>query len=93
MWPAQKKELDWFAAPAEPIPPTGSPSAHSKEITMIYFSASTMGFYDTDIHASTAIPKDAKEITKATRDSMVKGQAKAILAADDNGYPILRDHP
>lgn len=52
-----------------------------------------MGFYDTDIHASTTIPKDAKELTKTTRDNLVKGQAKAILAADDNGYPILRDHP
>lgn len=60
---------------------------------MIYFSASTMSFYDTDIRASTTIPKDAKEITKTTRDNMVKGQAKAILAADDNGYPILRGHP
>lgn len=60
---------------------------------MIYFSASTMSFYDTDIHASTTIPKDAKKITKTTRDNMVKGQAKAILAADDNGYPILRGHP
>lgn len=58
---------------------------------MIYFSASTMGFYDTDIHASTAIPKDAKEITKDTRERMVKGQAKAILAADENGYPFLQD--
>jgi hypothetical protein len=45
---------------------------------MIYFSASTMGFYDTDIHASTTIPKDAKELTKTTRDNLVKGQAKAI---------------
>ncbi|HDU8491097.1 TPA: hypothetical protein RG418_002086 [Aeromonas hydrophila] len=60
---------------------------------MFYFSASTMGFYDSDIHGSTAIPKDAKEITKDTRDIMVKGQAKAILAADENGYPILRDPP
>lgn len=60
---------------------------------MIYFSASTMGFYDTDIHENTAIPNDAKEITKAIRDSMVKGQAKAILAADEDGYPILQDPP
>lgn len=60
---------------------------------MLYFSASTLGFYDTDIHGSTAIPNDAKEITKDIRDTMVKGQAKAILAADENGYPILKDPP
>ncbi|HIC8859920.1 TPA: hypothetical protein ACW7Y0_000880 [Aeromonas hydrophila] len=58
---------------------------------MIFFSASTMGFYDTNIHMQSTIPRDAKEITKASRDSLVKGQATAILAADENGYPILQD--
>ncbi|MFM5171086.1 hypothetical protein ACEUBH_07460 [Aeromonas veronii] len=57
---------------------------------MILFSASTMGFYDTDIHEINSIPDDAKEISKSLRDEMVKGQRQAQLVADENGYPSLQ---
>lgn len=58
---------------------------------MILFSASTMGFYDTDIHTVDGIPKDAKEISRELRDEMVKGQSQAQLIADENGYPSLQE--
>lgn len=58
---------------------------------MIFFSASTMGFYDTAIHSIEEIPSDAKEITNEDRLRLVKGQISAILVADENGYPALQD--
>jgi hypothetical protein len=59
----------------------------------IYFSASTLGFYSDDIHAS--MPADVVEITAQQRDALLYAEASGgkLLAADVNGQPIAVDRP
>lgn len=59
-----------------------------------YWSATTKGFYNSDIHG-TNIPSDSVEITDELRLSLIEGQYannKRIVAGPD-GQPILVDPP
>ena len=59
----------------------------------IYYAKSTNGFYDTAIHGD-AIPSDAVEITQQQHAALLQGQSEGkLIAADENGYPILQDPP
>jgi hypothetical protein len=56
----------------------------------MYFSKSTGGFYDSDIHSATQIPSDAVQITVEVWQEMIQGQgAGNIISSDSNGNPIL----
>lgn len=58
----------------------------------IYYAKSTGGFYDSDIN--TVIPKDAVEITTATHQAMLAGQALGqLIQADTTGAPVLAPAP
>jgi len=60
---------------------------------MIYFSASTCGFYDSDIHGD-RIPADAVEITREEHAALLAGQsADKRIAAGADGRPKLQDAP
>lgn len=57
------------------------------------YAKSTGGFYDRGIHGNN-IPADAVEISRETHSALLDGQAKGkLIAADDSGFPILRDTP
>ena len=59
---------------------------------MTLYSVSTGGFYEPSIHAK--IPADAVKITEAAHAALLAGQAKGrVIAADDNGIPVLADRP
>ena len=59
----------------------------------MYYSKSTGGFYDREIHGDN-IPADAVEITPEQHAALMAGQAEGkVIAADENGYPILQDPP
>ena len=59
----------------------------------MYYSKSTGGFYDTAIHGDN-IPADAVEITQQQHAALLQGQSEGkLIAADENGYPILQDPP
>ena len=52
----------------------------------LYYSATTGGFYDSDVH--TTLPTDAVEITVQTHQALLTANAQgAIIAADEQGYP------
>lgn len=54
---------------------------------MLYFSASTCGFYDDAINS--VIPADARIVTPQRRCEVLNAQAEgAIIAADGNGDPV-----
>lgn len=56
---------------------------------MIYYAASTNGFYDSDINP--VIPDDAVTITAERHQELIDGQSiTQVIAADQNGYPVLR---
>ncbi|WP_018609758.1 tail fiber assembly protein [Uliginosibacterium gangwonense] len=60
----------------------------------IYFSASTLGFYDSAIN--TELPEDAVEISLETRQALMAAQGAdsvKIIAADQDGLPIAIDPP
>ena len=60
---------------------------------MQYFSPSTNGFYDTEIHGDD-IPEDAVEITREEHAALLEGQsAGQMIAADEDGKPVLQDRP
>lgn len=60
---------------------------------MQYFSPSTNGFYDTEIHGDD-IPEDAVEITREEHAALLEGQsAGQMIAADEDGKPVLQDPP
>lgn len=60
---------------------------------MIYYSHSTGGFYDGNIHGGN-IPTDAVAITADEHQALLDGQsAGKIIVADDQGRPILADPP
>jgi hypothetical protein len=59
---------------------------------MIYFSPTTVAFYDSDLHA--AFPADSKAIdTERYRALLCAQEAGQCIAADDNGNPISLDPP
>lgn len=62
---------------------------------MLYFAASTVGFYDTRIQMPEQIPADAVEITQETLNELMYAQAMQgkQIVADGNGYPIAVDPP
>lgn len=58
----------------------------------IHYSPSTNGFYISEIN--TNIPEDAREITETRWQELLTGQSQGQrLWHDDNGDPILTDHP
>lgn len=59
---------------------------------MIFFSASELGFYDSNI--VDAIPEDGVEVSLEHRRAILDGQtAGMVVAADESGGPILIDRP
>lgn len=59
----------------------------------LYFSASTGGFYDSEIHGK-AIPKGAVEIDAEQHAALLAAQADGkIIAADAQGNPIAIARP
>jgi len=56
------------------------------------FSASSRGFYTTDIHTPEQIPQDAVDITDEVYNQMMIGEQGRTLGSDENGYPILIDY-
>jgi hypothetical protein len=55
----------------------------------MFYSRSTRGFYDTEIHG-TNIPNDAVEITIEQYRALLEAQAQGQeIFPDNNGYPIL----
>lgn len=59
---------------------------------MIYFSKSTGGFYDDDIH--TSIPADAVEVDPDDHQALIEAQAQGkSIEADANGKPFAADPP
>ncbi|NDV21039.1 phage tail protein, partial [Pseudodesulfovibrio sp. JC047] len=60
--------------------------------TMIFYSRSTGGFYDSNFHPT--IPSDAVKITDAKYQTLLKGQETGqIIQAKKDGYPALKDIP
>lgn len=59
----------------------------------MYWSESTKGFYDPDVHGS--FPMDAVEISRSTYATLVAGEATGLklIAADEHGAPVLVDTP
>jgi hypothetical protein len=59
----------------------------------MFYSKSTGGFYDAEIHGS-AIPSDVVEITAEQHAELLEGQsAGKVITADTNGFPVLFDPP
>lgn len=60
---------------------------------MFFYSKSTGGFYDRDIHGAN-IPADAVEITAEKHAALFDGQSQGkLIVADERGYPIAIDPP
>ncbi len=59
-----------------------------------FYSALNRGFYNDAIHTQIQIPSDSVEITAEQHAALLAGQsAGQRIAADENGYPVLADHP
>ena len=59
----------------------------------MFYSKSTNGFYSTEINGDN-IPSDAVEISEEEYSALLAGQSEGkVIAADENGYPILVDAP
>lgn len=59
----------------------------------MFFSKSTGGFYDAEIHGNN-IPPDAVEITAESHAALLEGQSSGKrIVADSNGFPTLKDQP
>lgn len=57
---------------------------------MLYFSATTRGFYDSKVHAS--IPDDAVEVTTEERAALLEGEALGhVIAVSPAGRPVLEN--
>ena len=57
----------------------------------MFFSPSTNGFYDLDIHGD-KIPADAVEITAYHHAALINGQSQGkVITADTNGFPVLQE--
>lgn len=58
----------------------------------MFFSPSTLGFYEVDIHRG-VIPDDAVEITSDYRWGIINGQCEGKRLVVVNGFPVLADPP
>lgn len=59
----------------------------------IYFSASTCGFYDSEIHGEN-VPEDAVEITRAEHAALIAGQGGGLrIVVGTGGKPMLANLP
>ncbi|MCG9079487.1 DUF4376 domain-containing protein [Laribacter hongkongensis] len=59
----------------------------------MFYSRFTGGFYTREIHGD-GVPDDAVEITAEQHAALLAGQsAGQLIAADENGYPVLTDPP
>lgn len=59
----------------------------------IYFSASTGGFYDSDIHGK-HVPSDAVEIAAEDHAALLDAQGNGkVIVADKSGAPVAIDRP
>ena len=59
----------------------------------MFYSAQTGGFYSRETHGDN-MPDDVVEITKEDHSALLEGQSQGkVIAADENGYPILIDPP
>jgi len=57
---------------------------------MIFYSASTGGFYDSDLHS--VIPDDRVQITKDERAALISGESEGkVIVAGENGGPSLTE--
>ncbi|SNS20427.1 Phage tail assembly chaperone protein [Sphingomonas laterariae] len=58
----------------------------------LYFSPSTRGFYDADIHVD--FPADVRPVTAQRREELLaQGQLGRIIMPDENGDPVAVDPP
>ena len=59
----------------------------------MFYSASTSGFYVTEIHGDN-MPADVVEITDEQHSALMSGQAAGkVIVADAQGRPVLQDPP
>lgn len=59
----------------------------------MFYSASTGGFYLPEVHGDN-MPEDAVAITSEQHQALLEGQSQGkIIAANDNGEPVLQDRP
>lgn len=59
----------------------------------MYYSPSTCGFYEKDIHGD-AMPADVVQITKNDHVALLLGQSLGKhIVADENNQPVLADPP
>ncbi|MCD4503633.1 hypothetical protein LQR30_05920 [Chromobacterium piscinae] len=59
----------------------------------IFYSASTGGFYDSEIHGE-GYPADAVQVEGSVYEALFRGQAAGkLIQADGNGCPALADGP
>ncbi|WP_051176915.1 tail fiber assembly protein [Halodesulfovibrio aestuarii] len=57
-----------------------------------YYSASTHGFYRSDVHNT--LPADAVTITQANHSALIAAQSQGkIIQPDENGYPVAVEPP
>ncbi|WP_154845358.1 phage tail assembly chaperone [Pseudomonas fluorescens] len=57
---------------------------------MIFYSASTGGFYDSDLHS--VIPDDRVQITKDERATLISGESEGkVIFAGEHGIPSLAE--
>lgn len=57
---------------------------------MIFYCASTGGFYDSDLHQ--IIPADRVQITKDERAALISGESEGkVIVAGENGIPSLAE--
>lgn len=60
----------------------------------IFYSKTTGGFYDTDVHAEDQIPADAIEISEADHAALIESQCLGkMIGCDADGYPVAIDPP
>lgn len=59
---------------------------------MIYYSKSSNGFYDSEIH--TVIPEDVLEIPVFYHQSLIDGQSAGMqITSNEEGFPVLIEQP
>lgn len=61
---------------------------------MLYYAASTGGFYDNSVHTAGQIPHDAVVITTDRHRALLAAQASGkVISPDGSGHPIATDPP
>lgn len=61
---------------------------------MYHYSASTKGFYNSEVHAADSIPADAVEITDARHAELLAAQSLGkVIGADADGKPVASPPP